>query len=381
MLKKLKFSPVVAIQGARQTGKSFMVRELLPVSLRNADYVSLDQLAKREFAQNNPESFLAQHAQSRPLIIDEAQRAPNLFEAIKFAVDQNRKPGRYIILGSTEFSKLTRVRESLTGRMSRLRLYPLNLAEVLGLNPKPIARGFLMSPKPRATRADLMRHLERGGMPALFAVRSAQEYAIVAQDWLELTTRRDVMEFKTVKIEGDLCYQILVQAARLDEPTLGHMAKVLRRDPRRIKTHLDVLCTLFVLNVLPPHALGTGRPFYFLCDVGLAKHLGASFERQLVTWILNEHLSQYSYADHHETQLYYYRAPKGGLIHFILDTGGRLQAIKVIAREGLDKREVEILKAFRKKAGPSVSGLWALGSDHFKEVAEGLTVFPWESVV
>ena len=107
--KKLAFSRVVTIQGCRQSGKSYLAKNLLLELLPECLYLTFDQKSLKTFAQDNPESFLSKYKDSSPLIIDEAQKVPDIFDAIKFEVDQNSQPGQYVLLGSTEFSKLLKI--------------------------------------------------------------------------------------------------------------------------------------------------------------------------------------------------------------------------------------------------------------------------------
>ncbi|MBI4406127.1 MAG: ATP-binding protein [Deltaproteobacteria bacterium] len=90
----------------------------------------------------------------------------------------------FILLGSTEFSKMTLIRESLTGRMSRLRLFPLNLAEVSSLKANSSRSAIFANEKTRISRRELMRYLERGGMPGMFAIRDESERIALLEDWL-----------------------------------------------------------------------------------------------------------------------------------------------------------------------------------------------------
>ena len=123
--KRLKFFPVIGIQGARQVGKSALVRDLLSKLIKNFHYETFDQQTVRQFAQSNPESFLeAKMQRDGTLAIDEAQKVPAIFDAVKYVVDKRRVPGQFILLGSTEFSKKTLIHESLTGRIGMLRLFP-----------------------------------------------------------------------------------------------------------------------------------------------------------------------------------------------------------------------------------------------------------------
>lgn len=380
LLARLRFSPVVAIQGARQTGKSILARELLCKRLEKSSYFTLDEKKIREFANSNPETFLEQNSESAPLVLDEAQKAPDLFDAIKAAVDKKRIPGRFVLLGSTEFSKLTRIRESLTGRMSRIRLFPMNLAETQALPPNSSRHAGLVNERPRVTRKDLLRFLENGGFPGFFAVRSGAERISLMQDWIELTTLRDATSFRGIKIDPELCLEILQQAARLETPSEGEMARFLKVDPRRVKTHLNALCTLFVLHKLPPHPSGFGSPLFYLCDPGIARRLGASFEKLLCTWVLLEQLSQRAYRDERECLVSHYQTRRGGKVHFVVESPKEITAIKIFPEESIDLRSLESLLSIQKKIGDKKLTTIGLGAMRQVHKEKNIVIYPWESI-
>ena len=122
---------MVTLQGPRQCGKSTLTREWVTQWVKGSSYRTLDRLSDQEFARDNPESFLAQSEKAPLQIVDEAQKAPPLFDAIKAQVDENPRPGQFLLLGSTEFSRETQIRENLTGRISRQRLFTLTGAEAI----------------------------------------------------------------------------------------------------------------------------------------------------------------------------------------------------------------------------------------------------------
>ncbi len=283
--KKLRFFPVVAIQGARQTGKSFLARDLLVPEIQHAAYVSLDHLSLRQEAQLAPHTFLTAHQKNDLLIIDEAQKVPDIFDAVKHEVDQQRTPGRFLLLGSTEFSRLALIRESLTGRMGRIRLFPMTLGETVGTKAKHAD----------FTRAQTMKYLSSGGMPGIFSVRDDEQKDALFQDWIDLTCLRDLQQFKSLKLDSELAYSILKLAATLEDPTRTAMSRALRVDPRKIGSHLTALCELFVLMKLNPHPSGTGKPIYLPLDTGVAAHLGAPLLRRLHIWLAIERMAYNQY--------------------------------------------------------------------------------------
>src|SRR5690606_12016482 len=116
---RLQVAPVVVVVGARQTGKSTLVRTMADAGSRQ---YTLDNLDTRAQATHDPESLLGT---GERVIIDEVQRAPDLLLAIKAAVDRERRPGRFLLTGSANLLMMKRVSESLAGRVAFLTLWPL----------------------------------------------------------------------------------------------------------------------------------------------------------------------------------------------------------------------------------------------------------------
>lgn len=383
LLKKLTFSPVVSLQGARQTGKSFLARDILPGALpkkNDPKYISFDAQATKDFAATNPDTFLEQFKDHSLVILDEAQKAPAIFDAVKLRVDRARRPGAYVLLGSTEFSHLTRIRESLAGRMSRLRLYPMNAAETLGLEPNPARHPGLIQDSPRVKRGEFLQFLDRGGFPGIFAVRASGERMSLIRDWLDLVVQRDIHQIPRIKADSDLCERILSLIATLETPSAGEIARSLRRDPRTVIRHLNILETLFVIQSLSPHPLGFGKKLYFLCDPLVAGALGAGFLRKLETAFLLEQWSQRSYRDDRETRLFFYQTNRGSRIQLLAESPDRFIAVKILPEERIDEREIEVLRTLAKKC-PKPVALVAMTSLNESHQLSGVKLCPWEAVV
>jgi len=380
---KLKYAPVVAIQGVRQCGKSTLARELLPAALSarfDLIYRTMDQPSTLDSALIRPETFLEGLADFQTVILDETQKAPRLFDAIKARVDLERRPGQYLLLGSTEFSKGMKIRESLTGRMSRLRLFPMTLSETLSL-PLSGSDPFFVAKTPRATRRDLLRYIISGGMPGIFATRSMNEREGQIQDWVSLTVERDALQIPTKKLQPSLLRRVLREIATCAEPDAANIARSLRLSGVSIRGMLDALKTLFVIHEIPPHPSGTGKPRYFLCDPGIAAWLGASFERQLETWFYLEQLSRIaSHGWEGGVEFSYYRTTKGSLIHGVWEQGDRISLLKLDCTERIDERELMVLEAAKKKAF-SKATLQMLSGISTRERVRGVAISPWECLI
>jgi len=154
LLAALADLPVVVLTGMRQTGKSTLLTSTKDLSGRR--YATLDDFAQLEAARADPEGFLAG---DEPLTIDEVQRAPELLVAVKRAVDQDRRPGRFLLSGSANLSLLKGVSESLAGRAVYLTLRPFSLREVRRRTDDPASSP--PSSRSRGSLVELRRHFVR----------------------------------------------------------------------------------------------------------------------------------------------------------------------------------------------------------------------------
>jgi len=162
LLDALADSPVVLVNGARQTGKTTLVQSLD----RPRSYLTLDDIAVLSAARTNPAGFLA--GLSGPVVLDEVQHAPELFPALKAAVDRQRTPGRFLLTGSANVLLLPRLSESLAGRMEVLTLWPLAQAEISGDAKNLVDVLFANTPLPAGLpaveREELFQKLLGGGL-------------------------------------------------------------------------------------------------------------------------------------------------------------------------------------------------------------------------
>ena len=377
--RKLKFQRVVLVQGVRQCGKSFFLREIYAKNKRDVGYVTLDQPSEKKFAADNPETFLQKLADYQTVIIDEAQKVPELFDTVKYLVDKDPKPGQFVMAGSTEFSIKSNIRESLTGRATSMRLYPLTLAEALRHESSP---GPLFSQKsrtPALSRAELMRHLSQGGMPGIFFVHEASERRDLQADWLQLTTQRDIQQLPGPKKDSQLAIDIMRQVALLEEPTAHEIARSLRVSMRKINSHVDALKTLFALVELPAFSLGTGKPRVYHCDVGFAAYFDASFKRQLETLYLQEIMAFREYFGSDDvSSLSYYRTTKGSVVDFVYrDKAACHVLVKIHDRESVNQLDIRNLINLAKKIDGKTKMICAAGVNREQDLA-GARIIPWE---
>lgn len=270
---------VVLLNGARQVGKSTLARALAAES--GARYVTLDDVTVSAAARSDPEGFIS--AVTSPIVLDEVQRAPELFLAIKASVDRDRRPGRFLLTGSANALLLPQLAEALVGRMELLTLWPLSQGEVTG----PV-EGFVDAlfgagaPDLRPVKPggrSLVDRILRGGYPE--AVTTADDGRRSAWFTAYVTTllARDVRELARIDTLADLPRLVRLVAARpmamLNYAELARSAGV---PQTTLKRYLTLLQTVFLVRTLPPWHANLGKrlvktPKVLFTDVGLAAHL------------------------------------------------------------------------------------------------------------
>jgi predicted AAA+ superfamily ATPase len=204
LLRRAATRPVVVLTGARQTGKTSLVKRLFP----SHEFVSLDLPSEAEQAERDPKSFLARHPP--PLVVDEVQYAPALFRHLKTRVDAHRhRNGQFVLTGSQKFSLMNSVSESLAGRADILELEPLSWPEVRRARASLTVEEFLL----------------RGGFPELHArpeIDTAGFYGSYVATYLE----RDLRQLLRVVQLRD--YERFMRACALRSAQLLNRAELAR---------------------------------------------------------------------------------------------------------------------------------------------------------
>jgi len=248
--------PVLVLTGARQAGKTSLVRRLFP----EADYASFDILREAETARLDPAGFLAQRRE--PLIIDEVQYVPSILRNLKVAVDQRRQPGRFLLTGSQDFPLMQGVSESLAGRCAVLSLPTLSLAEAC----------------PSGTNRDTDAFCWRSGFPELWQ-RPELERDLWLGSYLATYLERDVRNILNVGSLRDFDRFLRAAAARAGQLlSFSDLARDVGVAPNTAKNWLSVLeASQQVFMLEPYHTSATKRlvksPKLYFADTGLLLYL------------------------------------------------------------------------------------------------------------
>lgn len=280
VLSALADTPVVFITGPRQSGKSTLARWVAD-GPHPARYLSLDDLSTLSAAESDPEGFVA--GLEGPAVLDEVQRAPGLFLAIKAAVDRERQPGRFLLTGSANALMLPALSQALVGRMEVLTLWPLSQAEIEqqggeGLLGSLFGKG-VPKPAPSGGREEAVRRALVGGFPEVLSRPSWERRSAWWDSYLATILHRDVRDLAQVEALTELPRLMALIAAR--STGLLNVSELSRSSGipnSTLKRYLALLEATFLVRSVPAWSGNLSKrlvksPKLMLTDTGLMGRL------------------------------------------------------------------------------------------------------------
>ena len=322
LLHSLKGYPVVVLTGPRQAGKSTLLRQALP----GWQMLSLEDIDLREFAQSDPRAFLQRYP--APLILDEAQRVPDLLSYIQTMVDVSGRMGQYVLSGSQQFSLLAGVAQSLAGRASLIELHPLRLKELSDGGDMPTS---------------LDRYLLQGGYPAVHArgLDTQRYYA----DYVASYVERDVRSLSAVQDLGTFQRFMRLCAARTAQLlNLNALANDCGISQPTANAWMNLLEASFIVKRIAPYHRNFGKrlvktPKLYFLDTGLcAWLLGIASERDMQshyargalfeTWAVTEALKWRAMRGNAQP-LYFWRDNIGNEVDLLLEQDAGITLVEV----------------------------------------------------
>lgn len=315
--------PILLVTGPRQAGKTTLLREMFA----DYQYVNLEFAANREFAASDPVGFLRQY--TGKVILDEAQRVPQLFSYLQVRADEDREMGKYILSGSQNFLLADNVAQSLAGRVAIFKLLPLSHLELRGHAPG------LLAENPEAA-------IFRGGYPALFQrdIHPAAYFPSYLETYLErdvrsvaniadLGTFRNFLRLCAGRVGQTLNYQSLAIETGISQPTL--------------KKWLNILEAGFIAFQMQPYFENFSKrivksPKLYFYDTGLLCHLldlneaaqigqyhakGSLFENMVAAELMKNRFNVFRPAS-----IYFWRDSNGNEVDFLIREGGEMHLLE-----------------------------------------------------
>lgn len=398
----LSDTPVTMLVGARQAGKSTLVTSFADAA--GAEYLTFDDPTLLAGARADPSGFVEGLGEAS--IIDEVQRAPEVFLPIKAAVDRDRRPGRFLLTGSANPLFVPEVAEALAGRMEVLTLWPFSEPELAGHPERTVARLLLANEDPHlpyspTSRDDLAARIVRGGFPEAVERKDPDRRARWFSSYLTTILERDVRTIADISRLEQLPRLLTALALRargpLNKSALGQDLGV---PVSSFDRYLTLLERVFLVRRLPAwHNRQAPRlvkaPKLLLCDSGLLCHLlqwerkrlledPTSFGLALECFVGIELVKAVD-LDPAAPRLLHYRTSKGTEVDFILESSdGRIAAIEVKGSSSVDASDFRRFDRLRDVLGSRfIRGVVFYCGERRHTFGDGLEAWPvpslWEA--
>lgn len=353
---------VLLLSGPRQCGKTTLAREL---ESDETEYRTLDDGTLREAAENDPQGFIKRS--TRTMIIDEVQRIPSLLPAIKKAVDEDTRFGQYLLTGSTNIQALPTVRESLAGRIAKIRLRPLARGEIESAASRFIDSAFEQSFSRSTTHYDRDAVLEiafTGGFPEpmLLKDRGRKRWHT---DYINAILERDLKEIARIHRKNamrELVHTLAAWSGKfMDLSAIGSGLTIQRPT---LETYINALETLYLVERVYPwtktdYARVGKQSRLFMADSGLMAsllnwkmdqvRLDSDRSGKLIeTFAFNEIMAQVDTSDG-RYELFHYRDREKREIDFLIEReDNALLGIEIKSGSAVAKKDFNHMRWFQK---------------------------------
>jgi predicted AAA+ superfamily ATPase len=387
--------PVTVVTGARQTGKSTLVRDLAPAGDR--PYFTLDDLDILEQASAAPDDLVAR---ADRITLDEVQRAPKLLLAVKRAVDRRRRPGQFVLTGSANLLLMHQVSETLAGRATYLTLWPMTRREQMGMGRGAIWQELLDAKEDEwpeliaaqpITREDWRALARHGGYPVpALDLGSDDSRATWFAGYVQTYLERDLRELSAIASLPDLRRLMRAVCLRLgqllNQTELGRDVALPQPTVHR---WLNLLETSYQLVRLPAYAVNRTKRIIktakvYWADTGLALHLAGLADPSgchLENLVLNDLLA-WRDVRLDRPEVLYWRTATGEEVDFVIEAGRTLLPIEVKTTTRPAASDAKHLRTFRQEYGRRCRpGLVLHTGDAIEWLGPGILAAPWWKVL
>jgi uncharacterized protein len=406
VLSRLENESVLALTGARQTGKTTFCRDILPQSLQIPfSYISFDDPEERLRTQSSAVSVL-EGLEGPLILLDEVQKVPDLFDPLKLIVDRdNRKAAErrktFILTGSSQLLLLRNIRESLAGRVALVNLHPFSLAEAAECGPPRLfseiwaGKDALNKARERFRRLSAERsralvrvrdeHQKWGGYPSVWQRKDSAAKISWLRDYRKTYLERDVADVGQVAdIDTFALAQKLLCARTAGILSLSEVARDLGLSVNTVKRYVSLLTLSFQCHLLRPYYENVGKRFIrspkiYFPDPGIndavlgemAVSSGAAYE----SWVFSE-IIKWKDLQPRDPGFFFYRTSAGLEVDFLLKERDKLLPLEVKFSANADSHDGRGLDIFLREHKNAPAGIIIYRGREFEEVRRDIWAVP-----
>ncbi len=356
--KTFKTYPAVLITGPRQVGKSTVLKNLYS----DYAYETLDDMNMIRAITSDPTGYL--RLKGTPFIIDEVQKAPDLFGSLKYVIDKDKKNGMYLLTGSQKFELMKNVSESLSGRISVIDLLGLSFREIKNDKfDKPFlpTMEYLQERKPVFNHnvSEVWEVIHKGSMPALYE-NDERDWEKYYSDYVNTYLERDVHNLAQIGDTLTFMQFMVAIAGRTGELlNMDSLAKDIGVSAPTVKRWLSILQASNIVYLMQPFSLNTTKrvvktPKIYFTDTGLVCYLcrwlttetlynGAQAGNIFETYVVSEIIKSY-YNAGREPNLFFFRNGDGQEVDLIFYENGKIYPIEIKKTSSPNVKDIKCFK-------------------------------------
>lgn len=394
--QRMKDRRVLLLSGARQCGKTTLAKQLRSDAV---EYVTLDDPIAREAAQADPLGFVKRKVPT--LIIDEIQRVPDLLPAIKLVVDEDHRPGQFLLTGSANLGAIPQANESLAGRVAKVRLRPLSVGEQKQAGAHFLERAFgadFSNNLPEITRDELTEIALTGGYPEAINLNAGGRRSW-HRDYINALLERDLKEISRIHRLDAMRKLIEVVAAwsskQMNVADIGSGLSIKRPT---VEAYLGALEALFLIDRIPAWTRGDydrvgKKDKLFMADSGLMASIlnwrpeevaqnSDRIGKLIETFVYNQLAALIDLND--DYRLFHYRDREKREIDFLIEreTDGAILAIEVKSALSVKGDDFQHIRWFAENmtGGRSFSGIVLYSGSEVFSFGNGMKAIPMSAM-
>lgn len=392
----MNVAPSVLLTGARQVGKSTLALSL------GYEYRVFDDLTQREAASSDPLGFVA--SLPRPVVLDEIQKAPQTLEGIKFAIDQNRQNGDFLLTGSANVLDMRAAKDSLAGRIIEVPIWPLSQKEIAkkpdeNLLDKIVTESVASLKPARISSEQILTAIVLGGYPEIQKIPSKLGRSLWFDSYISTYVERDIRDIGELRdIAAFIRFFNLLAPRSCGLVNKSELANVAQLNAETLGNYLHMLEMIYQISLLPAYSSNVSKRFvkspkFYMTDSGVLSHLlgvqtaqelqeSASKGAIVETFVYCELLKHLSYAQT-RAEIFHYRTSDQKEIDFVVETSNQILAIEVKSGQTLTQESFKHIVDFQAKSAKKVIGivfytgehLLSFGDENHQRFAVPLSVF------